>query len=518
MKELFYKFYKRFDDISSLSTIAYYTSNVILPKIIGKNKSCKYDSKNIKFLSKKYGMPKYYKDIKIAFVCDEMTYKSFKDECDAVFLTPSNWLEVMESFQPDIFFCESAWNGIDKYRDCWRGRIYKNKNVLFNNRKDIFNILDYCKKSGIKTVFWNKEDPIYFDHYKHNFSDTAINFDYIFTTSSECVEKYKNLGHRNVYTLMFGFNQKIFNPINSNKKENVAVFAGSWYADLKERCIDIRRLFNLVLENKIELRIYDRNYNTSNPLKVFPKEFNSVIFKNIPFEKLKNIYRNASYVININTVKNSETMFARRVFEIMACNTCVISNESLGMKKMFGNNVWFVNEQFDTSSSKKICEQNVQYVMENHTNSKRIRYIYDTIGLEYIDDNRDLAVIYKNCSIIKCRNHFKDISYKKKNGYIFNNGVIISIDNERKVMDMKTFIEENKANYFIVFEELDEEPIDINKTLVHFSYLNGFVGISDKGEKFIIKKSNDYYNCVFESKYLKMILLGNNIIFNRYIV
>lgn len=518
MQNILYKLYKKFDSFWLIATTAYYINNVVIPKLTGKNKSCRYDWKNKKFIAKGYENKKYYKDIKIAFVCDEMTYKSFKDECTAEFLTPFNWLHVMESFRPDIFFCESAWNGIDEYKGCWRGRIYKNKNVLFNNRKDLFNILDYCKRSNIKTVFWNKEDPVYFDNNKHNFSDTAVHFDYIFTTSKECIKKYRSLGHKNVHTLMFGFNEKLFNPINSDIKENKAVFAGSWYAELKERCTDLKSIFDFVKKQNIELKIYDRNYNTSNKLKEFPKEFKSIISKNVPFEELRNIYRNVNYVININTIKDSETMFARRVFEIMACNTCVISNESLGMKKMFGNKVWFINEEFEISSMKEICAENVQYVMENHTNNKRIKNIYDVIGIQYIDDNMDLSVIYENVDFNEAREHFKDILYENKSGYFINGGLIISIEDEKQAIRVDRFIKNNRDNYFVVFNNLNKNIVNIKKSVIHFSYLHGFVGICNKGKKFTMEKSNDYFNCVFETKYLETILSKQNIIFDKYIV
>lgn len=518
MKNLFYKLYKKLDDIPLISTIAYYVHGVLIPKLTGKNKSCKYNSKSMQFTSRIYNEAKYYKYIKIAFICDEMTYKSFKDECNAVFLTPSNWLEVMNDFKPDIFFCESAWNGIEEYKDCWRGKIYKSKNIFFNNRKDIFNILDYCKRSKIKTVFWNKEDPIFFDNPKYNFSDTAMYFDYIFTTSSECVPKYKALGHKNVYTLMFGFSEKIFHPVNSNNKKNVVIFAGSWYADLSERCKDMLEVFKMVQDNNIQLKIYDRNYNTSNPLKVFPQEFSSIIYKNMPFEDLKNVYKEANFTININTIKDSETMFARRVFELMACNTCVISNDSVGMKKMFNKNVWFLGEDFELDSIKEICAENVQYVMENHTNRQRIKQIYDDIGIKYTDDNKNLTIIYDNFDFEKCNEHFKSLTYEDKKSFMIKSNQVINIENEKDIMDINYFRENYKTDYFIIFKSPDKLDFDINKAIVHFSYLDGFVGICGSSNKFILEKSNDYYNCVFNGYYLKEVISNSNEKFEKYTI
>lgn len=518
MKGLLYKLYKKFDDIPVIATIAYYLHGVLRPKFTRENISCKYNADKIKFTPKVYDEEKYYKDIKIAFVCDEMTYKSFKDECNAIFLTPSNWLEVMNEFQPDIFFCESAWNGIEEYKDCWRGKIYKSKNILFNNRKDIFNILDYCKRNKIKTVFWNKEDPIFFDNPKYNFSDTAMYFDYIFTTSDECVPKYKKMGHKNVHTLMFGFSEKIFNPINSNNKKNIAVFAGSWYADLSERCRDMLEVFKMVQDNNIQLKIYDRNYNTSNPLKIFPKKFSSIIFKSIPFEDLKNVYKEANFAININTIKNSETMFARRVFELMACNTCVISNDSIGMKRIFGKNVWFLGEEFDFNSIKEICARNVQYVMENHTNSKRLKQIYNDISVNYIEDDSNIAVIYDNRNLEESKKHFESLSYENKQGFLIKTDKVINIENKEEIMDINYFIENHKTDYFIIFKSPDKLLFDIKTAITHFSYLEEFVGIGYGVNKFSFEKSDDYYNCIFRGFYLKKVLHYCNKEFEKYII
>jgi len=368
MRKLIYSFYKRFKSLAFVSTAAYFAYIVIKPLFMRKDKNYIYN--------KGTG-----KGVKIAFICDEFTWKSFKDECDSIWLTPFDWKKKLECFKPDIFFCESAWTGIDKEKALWRGRIYKNSKVLFNNRRTLFRIIGYCEKNGIKTVFWNKEDPFYFDNEYNNFSDTARRFEYVFTTSDRCIEKYRALGCKNVRLLMFGFSEKIFGPEDFKLKQNKAVFAGSWFGEYKKRCRDMTEIFDMVLEKGIELEIYDRNYGTKDKLRQFPKKYEKYIRPSIPFEKIADIYKNAKYAINVNTIQNSQTMFARRVFEIMACNTCVISNESVGMEKMFGKNVWFYNKSFDFENIEKICAENVEYVFKNHTNAKRLSQLYESTGI-----------------------------------------------------------------------------------------------------------------------------------------
>ncbi|MGL4790282.1 MAG: CgeB family protein, partial [Anaerotignaceae bacterium] len=252
-----------------------------------------------------------------------------------------------------------------QHKSCWRGKVYRNSKIKYENRKVLLQILDYCKKAEIKTVFWNKEDPVFFDNKTYNFVDTALNFDYIYTTAEECVEKYKQLGHKNVDVLEFGFSPKLFNSRENGKKEYKAVFAGSWYGDLQERCKDMMEIFDMVLSKKIPLEIYDRQGNSSNPIHKFPEKYKEYIHPPVDYEKLGKILENATFGININTEKKSQTMFARRVFELMACRCIVISNYSKGIKRLFGNNVWFMGEDFYLDDMEKIRNENYNFVINN---------------------------------------------------------------------------------------------------------------------------------------------------------
>lgn len=151
--------------------------------------------------------PKNLKDIKIAVILDEFSYNSYKHEFNAITFDPSNWFEIFETEKPELFLCESAWSG-----GPWQGKIQFDVNTKTENRTDLLKILDYCNKKQITTIFWNKEDPTNFE----KFFDTAIKFDHIFTTSEECIPKYrKELGHNSVHSLMFAAQPKLFNPIET---------------------------------------------------------------------------------------------------------------------------------------------------------------------------------------------------------------------------------------------------------------------------------------------------------------
>jgi glycosyltransferase involved in cell wall biosynthesis len=312
---------------------------------------------------------------KIAFICDEMTWQDFKDECNSAFVTPSNWLNVFSQFEPDILFCESTWRGIDLEPNCWAHRVYKNSNSIYENRKELLAILKHCKENRIKTVFWNKEDPVHFN----KFFNTASKFDYVLTTAKECIHRYIEKGCKNVGQLSFGFSPKIFYPDESTKKENTAVFAGRWDTGYPERCREMSAIFDFVLAKNIELVIYNRASDSKATTLQFPQKYRQYVRPKVKFEELGEIFRKSLYAININTIKDSETMFARRVFELMACGCIIITNESRGLSSLFGDRIWFYNKDFDFSKKNIYLKQNIEYVFKQHTCRQKIEEILNFV-------------------------------------------------------------------------------------------------------------------------------------------
>ena len=474
-----YQLYKKCSHMAFVSTCAYFASDRIQP-LWDKNRRyvCKkVKSKADNSVSKE---KKAMCEVKIAYICDEMTYQSFAGLTQSVYLTPWNWYEVMEREKPDIFFCESAWSGIKEYEGCWRGRIYKNNKVKYNNRKVLFAILDYCRAKQIKTVFWNKEDPTFFGNQQNDFIDTALKFDYIFTTCEECVEKYQKLGHARVMTLPFGLSPKIYNPMGSAEKENTAIFAGSWYPDMQERCAQMEEMFAQVLENGIRLEIYDRNYNNTKTVNHFPEKYQKYVSGFVPFEEMGRKVKHARYAVNINSVTDSKTMFARRVFEMMASNVCIISNESVGMREMFGGRVWFAGEKFDTAHLKEICRENVQEVLENHTNAVRMKKLLTELALLKETEKTKVAVVttreITQETVQECTQECEglEISY------------CASLEGIPKT-----------ADYFVVEKEKAFGEKEIRQMLVHYQYLEHTIGVYFGEERYRVTESDEWTDTLF---------------------
>ena len=319
-------------------------------------------------------------DIRVALICDEMTYRCFEGLCKNILLTPQNWKKELEGFQPDLFFCESAWSGTIEQRECWRYRIYANHNLFFDNRRELKSILGYCARTEIPTIFWNKEDPTFFSDDAHCFSDTALLFDHVFTTAAECIPKYLQKGANSVNLLSFGYPQHLFYPLPGEFDSNRAVFFGSWYADHPQRCQDMESIFDFVLSEGMKLEIYDRYAGTRNKRNRYPQKYLPYIRASVPYDKIRETIGRPCFAININTVTKSMTMFSRRVFELMACGCVIISNESLGLSDRFGSNIWFLDTEFDKGCVDQIRLENMQQVQRYDTWEQRLKSVFEQTG------------------------------------------------------------------------------------------------------------------------------------------
>lgn len=279
------------------------------------------------------------KKVKVAFICDEMTWQDFRFTCNAIFLHPRTWRKQLSTFKPELLFCEAAWSGPDCCRNSWRGRVYKDHRVPFENRKTLLHVLDYCRQAGIGTAFWGKEDPTFFQHPIYDFTSTALLFDTVFTTAAECIPRYRALGCKQVFLLPFGVNTALFSSTGITPRKNTAVFAGSWFGDQRQRCKAMARLFDYVLSKGWSLDIYDRNSGSPQSRFRFPERYQAYIHPAVALEKIAGIMEQYEYAINVNTVTKSETMLSRRLLQLSCLGMKIISNDSLAMTHMAGLHV-----------------------------------------------------------------------------------------------------------------------------------------------------------------------------------
>jgi len=103
-------------------------------------------------------------------------------------------------------------------------------------------------------------------------------------------------------------------------------------------------------------------------------------------------YRRYKVFLNVNSVADSMTMFARRVFELLASGTPVVSNYSKGIEYFFGDVVHMVETEEETQRVlekllyeeeywRRISARGVREVMRNHTYRHRFHEILGILGV-----------------------------------------------------------------------------------------------------------------------------------------
>ncbi len=261
--------------------------------------------------------------LKVAAIMDAFTLGNFRSECDLIEVTADNWQAQLDEFKPDLFFLESAWEGKDK---SW----YKK---IANGSKELYDLTAYCHAKNIPVIFWNKEDPVYTDV----FMSAASCADYVFTTDFDCIERYKRtLQHNNVYLLHFSAQPLVHNPVEMHDRKDKFCFAGAYYHRYKDRS----RVFDAfadAFEKGKGLEIYDRNLGSARPEHAFPQRYNKMIVGTLKPDDIHIAYKGYNYGINMNSVGQSQTMFARRVYELLASNTVSVGNYSRGVRNIFGD-------------------------------------------------------------------------------------------------------------------------------------------------------------------------------------
>lgn len=341
-------------------------------------------------------------EFRVAIIADEFTTQSFRGEFQHVPVEPNNWQQQFEEHRPDLFFCESAWSGPDSTVRPWKGRIYASERFPRENRTALLEILAHCRKSGIPTIFWNKEDPAYFGDKVHNFTATAKLFDFVFTTADECVEGYRR-DHdcKSVATLPFATQPRLFNPLEIAPRSNEVVFAGSWYSYHEDRSRDMVRMFDRLVADGFALKIYDRYFGDGDANHHYPEKYRSFVRPGVPHANMDAVYKESVFGLNFNTITQSRTMFARRVFELMSSNTLVLSNYSRGMHEMFGESVVFLDRDPDRLASLTVAEVDamretaLDKVLRDHTYQVRWRQVLTDCGIAHLPADESTTLVWK---------------------------------------------------------------------------------------------------------------------------
>ena len=315
--------------------------------------------------------------LRVAAVVDPFTEACLAPEVTLRNLDARTWRIEVPFFRPDLLFVESAWRG---HRDSWRRRV-----ASYPGHRDdtLGKLVAYCRKKGIPTAFWNKEDPVHYDR----FLASARLFDVVFTTDSDRVPAYERDCGVPAHALLFAAQPALHFP-GSGLRERAVCYAGSFgEPEFTRRRADLEILLDAAAEHS--LVILDRN---ATPDKAFPPRFQPHVRPPVDYRVLAEEYRRYAVFLNVNTVRDSPTMFSRRVFELMACGTAVVSGPGAGMQALFGDIVAVACDREtaraaitrlldDPDHRREVTTRGVQVIAERHTYAHRVAELRQAIGL-----------------------------------------------------------------------------------------------------------------------------------------
>ena len=401
------------------------------------------------------------KDLRIAVIMDRFTYDCFKYEANLITFLPDNWKQVLSANKPDLLLVESAWRGIDSL---WR---YQIVNLGQRLPSQLPELVQWCKTQNIPTAFWNKEDPTHYNA----FLDAARLFDYVFTTDADCIERYKkDLGHNNVFCLPFAAQPRIHNPVGSTRKIRDVGFAGSWYAiGHDDRIKQMEYVLKPALAYDVD--IFDRNYSRNATEFRFPEEYQPYIVGELPYEEMVYAYKMYKLFLNTNIVQESPTMFARRIPEILASGTCVLSSYAKGIGNLIGSDVikissspeetrLYLKQLLENKELRdRLAHLGLRKVMKEHTYEKRLDYILQTIGIGRSNDGAKK----KGVSIITCTNkleYMDNILANYDRQEYEDKGLIIILNDDR--LNLGEWREKARSHPNVTVYQIDEkEPLGV---------------------------------------------------------
>lgn len=330
------------------------------------------------------GQGSYYKkkNIKLGIITDEFMYNYYKDAVELVIVTPENYRQLIDEKAIDMLLYVSCWHGMAG--DEWYGD---------DRHAKIPEVFEYANTHDIKTVFQSIEDPISYER----FLPIAKESRYIFTTCKESIDKYKaDTNNNNVWLLEYGVNPAFHNPIKAknavsdSELKDIVMFAGSWMDIYKDRCKDMRMVFDGVIMSGKQLMIIDRNTDVKLPGYKYPRRYQGFTVPALDHATLQKAHRLFDFNININTVRDSSTMCAMRVYELQALGCLMLSNYAFAVSENFPglfmiNNkeeVQYIVNGYTEEELARMRTDNIRNVMTDKTVYDRLNYIFEKTSIE----------------------------------------------------------------------------------------------------------------------------------------
>ncbi|MBO1031884.1 glycosyltransferase [Tessaracoccus sp. SD287] len=265
--------------------------------------------------------------ITLGLVADQFTRDTFSATLPITELRRDRWRQQLDGL--DAVVIESAWEGRDK--EWFHGVAYHGE----EDSADLRELLAECRRLGIPSIFWNKEDPVHF----RSFRSPASWCDHVFTTDAGVLPRYLDTEDTLVRTasaLPFFAQPRLHHPVPGGRPfQHTVAFAGSYYGKrYAKRSAELRMIFDQAVP--FGLTIYDRQHDRPESPYQLPEELKQYSVGAVSYAEMLEVYRAHPVHINVNSVSDSPSMFSRRVVEIAASGSLVLSGEGRGVREVLG--------------------------------------------------------------------------------------------------------------------------------------------------------------------------------------
>ena len=339
-----------------------------------------------------------FPEIRAAVILDDFSLHCWQEEFNTILITPSDWRHQLESKNFDFLFVESAHSG---NHGEWRGKI----KATGSPDPELASIVAWCKDRDIPTVFWNKEDPVHFDE----FLQSALMFDVIFTTDSNMIPKYESFNDNAIVAVMpFAAQPKIHNPANNSPtmpgirnprtRQGDIAFAGTYFT---EKYAERRQQLDVLLKGAIKaahddgasLTIFSRQNELDKRYR-FPSHFRNYVVGSLPPDRMLSANKEHKVFLNVNSVTDSATMCARRLFELPACGAAVVSAYSPAVSNFFTEDEIAIAQSSEDAAAKiktlvnspevrdRMVHKAQRRIWNQHCYHHRAQLLFDTIKLK----------------------------------------------------------------------------------------------------------------------------------------
>jgi spore maturation protein CgeB len=280
-------------------------------------------------------------DLRVAVILDEFSSLAFAYEWNVLPLSKTSWRKQLAAENIDFLFVESAWKGNS---GSWQYQLTGDSGP----KPEFLALMAHCRAEGIPSVFWNKEDPPHFE----DFLPAARLFDVVFTSDVGKVREYEtHLGHDRVTVLPFAAQPAIHNPVRPGHGFHArgVAFAGMYFA---HKYPERREQMDLLLGGALDaaaksesasLEIFSRQLGGDARYQ-FPGELGKRVVGSLSYAQMLTAYRAYKVFLNVNSVLESPSMCARRIFEISASGTPVVSTPSEAVSNFFAVDEVFIAE------------------------------------------------------------------------------------------------------------------------------------------------------------------------------